>query len=257
MEPQDLYGLPLDQFTNQRNALAKELRREGRRDEAATVAKLRKPSVGAWAVNQLVRTQRGDVETLFEAGDALQRAQADLLAKRGDASALRQAVEAERAAAQRLADKARGLLDANGHELTSARLDQVTDTLHAAALDDDARARVGAGCLERELVHVGLGGLGATTTAKERKQPDRERDRGRDRADRQQRAADLKAARKDEAAARRELERASRTQRTAEQRREQAAAELSNAEEALAGARELADEAKRKLEQVQERIETL
>lgn len=82
MEADDLFGLPLERFTEERNALARELRREGRRDEAAEVARLRKPSVAAWAVNQLVRTQRREVDQLFAAGDALREAQAGLLAGR-------------------------------------------------------------------------------------------------------------------------------------------------------------------------------
>ena len=57
MDANKLYGLPLERFTEERNALAKRLREEGQRDEAATVSKLRKPSVAAWAVNQIVRTQ--------------------------------------------------------------------------------------------------------------------------------------------------------------------------------------------------------
>ncbi|HUZ30395.1 MAG TPA: hypothetical protein VMU90_14200 [Solirubrobacteraceae bacterium] len=159
MEPHDLYGLPLEQFTEQRNALAKALRREKRRDEAQEVSKLRKPSVAAWAVNQLVRTQRGDVATLFETGDALQKAQDDLLAKRAGPESLRRAVVAERAAVDQLTERARGLLSSEGHELTPARLEQVSETLHAAGLDQAARDQVHGGCLERELRHIGLGGL--------------------------------------------------------------------------------------------------
>ena len=79
MEPSDLYGLPLERFTEERNALAKKLRQEGRREQATEVSKLRKPSMAAWAVNQLVRTQRREVEALFKSGDGLQSAQAKLL----------------------------------------------------------------------------------------------------------------------------------------------------------------------------------
>src|ERR671929_141560 len=71
MQPDDLYGLPLDRFIAERGALAKALRGEDRRDEAAEVAKLRKPSAAAWAVNQLVRTQGRAVGELFDAGDAV------------------------------------------------------------------------------------------------------------------------------------------------------------------------------------------
>ena len=109
MDTEGLYGLPLERFTAERNALAKQLRQEGERDRAAEVAKLQKPSVAAWAVNQLVRTQQRDVTALFKAGDALQKAQADVLAGRGDAGSLRTAADAERAALDGLTAKARGL----------------------------------------------------------------------------------------------------------------------------------------------------
>ena len=58
-DQRELYGLPLDRFVAERAALAKSLRSEGQREQADQVAKRRKPSVAAWAVNQLVRTQRG------------------------------------------------------------------------------------------------------------------------------------------------------------------------------------------------------
>src|SRR5947209_12895465 len=157
MDAHELYGLPLERFVPERSALAKALRAEGRRTEAAEVAKLPKPSRAAWAVNQLVRTQRRAVTALFEAGDALQRAQAEVIGGRGDARALREAAERERAAVKRLSDAARGLLTDEGHGLTPATLDRVSETLHAAALDDDARKQVEHACLERELRHIGLG----------------------------------------------------------------------------------------------------
>ena len=61
-----LYGLELDEFTPARDAAAKELRKEKRRDEAAVVAKLRKPSAAAWLVNRLARERREDVEALVD-----------------------------------------------------------------------------------------------------------------------------------------------------------------------------------------------
>ena len=76
MDVNDLYGLPLERFVPERTALARGFRSAGRRDEAAAVAALRKPSVAAWAVNQLIRTQRRAVADLFQAGDALREAQA-------------------------------------------------------------------------------------------------------------------------------------------------------------------------------------
>ncbi len=157
MDPDELYGLPLDRFIPERGALAKALRADKRRAEAAEVAALRKPSVAAWAVNQLVRSQAAGVEELFAAGDELRDAQAALLAGSGDGRALRAANERERAAVDELVDAARGLLSSEGHELSPAVVERVADTLHAAALDEGAREQVSAGRLERELRHIGLG----------------------------------------------------------------------------------------------------
>ena len=99
MDVDDLYGLPLERFVPERTALARGLRSAGRRDEAAAVGALRKPSVAAWAVNQLIRTQRQAVGELFKSGDILRQIQADVLDGRADAGALRAAAERERAAA--------------------------------------------------------------------------------------------------------------------------------------------------------------
>jgi hypothetical protein len=153
MELDDLYGLAPDEFVPERGALAKALRAAGRRDEAAAVAQLRKPSAAAWAVNQLVRSAGDGVDELFAAGDAVREAQADVLAGRGDARELRDAGGRERAAVESLVDAARGMLS----DASAATLERVADTLHAAALDESARAAVREGRLERELRHAGLG----------------------------------------------------------------------------------------------------
>ncbi len=157
MNSDDLYGLALDRFVPERGALAKALRADERRDEAAAVAALRKPSVAAWAVNQVVRSQPAGVQQLFAAGDELRDAQARLLAGSGDGKALRAAGERERDAIDELVRAARGLLSSDGHELSPAVVERVSDTLHAAALNEGAREQVREGRLERELRHVGLG----------------------------------------------------------------------------------------------------
>jgi hypothetical protein len=250
MDPRDLYGLPLERFTEERNTQAKMLRRERRRDEAAEVTKLRKPSVAAWAVNQLVRTQRREMEVLFDAGDALQKAQADLVAGQADPGTLRKAVDAERAAVDELTEKARGLLSIEGDELKASTLKRVSETLHAAALDKDARARVQDGCLHRELRHVGLGPVAASTAsraaaaggqtgASARTATARKGDQDRATPTRSDR---LKAARKVETEARRQIEHADRDLKAAEQRRNRAAENLRQAEDTLADAREAANQ---------------
>jgi hypothetical protein len=245
-DPDELYGLPMDEFVPARNTLARELRSAGRREEASEVAALRKPSVAAWAVNQLVRTQRKGVDELFEAGDALRAAHDQVLAGRGDAGSLRGAVARERAAVEALAKLAGGLLTSEGHELSPTIVDRVSDTLHAAALDDDARAQVRDGRLERELRHVGLGmAPGAAPprprsrrkpAAEPRQTPDEQRTAEEDRAAAEERAKARSAARAAEREARRRLERATRAVTAARERRNKAAEALEDAEEALADA---------------------
>lgn len=247
MDPEHLYGLALERFTEERNALAKELRKGGRRELAGEVSKLRKPSVAAWAVNQLVRTQRREIADLFLAGDGLQKAQAQLLAGRSQPGALRAAVDAERAAVEHLTEKARGLLSSEGHELTPATLERVADTLHAAALEADARTQVQEGCLARELQHVGLGGLAADGARSQPRRSARKPDGARSQA--------RKNARKAEADARRRADRAARGLKAAQDRRDRAAEALHDADAQLATARAQAEEAVRELGELQRSLD--
>jgi hypothetical protein len=282
-DPSDLYGLPLDRFVPERGALAKTLRGEGDKEEAARVAALRKPSVAAWTVNQLIRTQRSGVASLFDAGDELRRAQSELIGGRGDAGALREAARGERRAVDDLVEVARGLLSSEGQEPTQATLDRVSDTLHAAALDDDARAHVRDGCLDRELRQAGFGGGGfesapaAPSAASGGKRVSgraakgggkRAADPGAETAARADRTAATRAeraaaeqaerrrsARMAEAAARREAELTARQLRTAQERRDRAAGSLREAEEAFAAARERVEEAELAHRRAQDELE--
>jgi hypothetical protein len=267
LDPRDLYGLPLERFTAERNALAKELGAAGRRDDAARVTAMRKPSLAAWAVNQLVRTQRRALAALFDAGDALERAQSDLLAGRGDAVALREAGKRERTSVAKLVEAARGLLSSEGHELSPAMLARVSDTLHAAALDERARAEVERGCLHRDLRHIGLGAdqavpsrASSRSSARKprpsRKAATRETERRAGQAERE-RSERLKAARRAEAEARRTAERADRALKSAQQRRNDAARSLAKAEAALADARARAEEAAVTHERARRALESL
>jgi hypothetical protein len=273
MEPDDLYGLPLERFVPERGTLARALRADGQRQQAADVAGLRKPTVAAWAVNQLVRTQGRAVAALCDAGDKLREAQADVLAGRGDGRALRAAVDRERVAVDALVIAARGLLTSDGHELSASVIDRVSDTMHAAALDEDARATVRQGRLERELRHVGLGVVAAPApAARRRHKPQSRAQRGtpdgpgsqeqgeservaRERAEAERAEAERErseAARANESQARRVAADAQRAARAAEERRDRAALGLRDADAALAQAQaqlEAANDAHRRAQE--------
>ena len=105
-EADELYGLPLDEFTAARDALAKRLRAEKRREDADLVKALKRPSVAAGAINLAVR--RHGADELLAAGEQLRAAHGALLAGSGDAAAVREATERERAAVRELARLALG-----------------------------------------------------------------------------------------------------------------------------------------------------
>jgi hypothetical protein len=275
VDADDLYGLPLDRFVPERTALARAVRADGRREEAAAVMALRKPSVAAWAVNQLVRTQSRVLSELFEAGDALREAQDAVLAGPGDASGLRAAAGREREAADQLVSAARGLLTSDGHQLNAAIIDRVADTLHAAALDEAARGTVREGRLERELRHAGLGlGAGASTAPPKRASPTErksnvrhgapsgrqppaageQRERAAARRIERERADARRAARATESEARRLADRAARARKVAEERRERAAQALGQADAALETARAEAETAAAALRRAQAKL---
>jgi hypothetical protein len=150
-----LYGLPLEDFVAERDALAKQLRADGDRDGAAAVKKLPKPTRPAWAVNRLTRARPDEVRALVEAGEALAGAQEQLLGG-ADAAVLRSAAEAARALVDALAAEA---------PVDGAARDKVRATLHAATVDEDVRAEVAAGRVVKERSASGFGGLEALLAA--------------------------------------------------------------------------------------------
>ncbi len=160
-----LYGLPREDFIGERDAVAKQLRADGRRDEAAAVKALGKPTVAAWAANQAVRSQKKSARDLWKAGDQLSAAHDAVLAGKGSGAKLREATERERAAVERLVDAARGLLSASGGDLSEATIERVRETLHAGAIDSDAREEVAGGRTARERTPQGLFGGGADVFA--------------------------------------------------------------------------------------------
>jgi hypothetical protein len=259
---EDLYGLPLERFVSERTALVKALRAERQRDRANAVAKARKPSVAAWAVNQLVRTQAASIRTLFAAGDDLAQAQAGAAAGQRTAAAMRTASSVQREALDELLDAAKGLLSGDGHPLTAATLERVTDTLRAASIDEASRAEVQDGRLTQEIRFAGLG-MGALAAAappdphdpapkkpkadhgqalEAQRQAEAQAAAVRERKRKRERAM-IKAAQKAEGEARRAATRAAKELTAAQAQRDQVAAALQEADELLTGATERAGRA--------------
>ena len=64
-----LFKLPLAEFTGARNTLGARLKKSGQGDEAARVKALAKPSISAWAVNQLYWHHREAFDQLIDSGE--------------------------------------------------------------------------------------------------------------------------------------------------------------------------------------------
>src|SRR4051794_7025613 len=100
----ELYDLPLEEFTAARNELVKELRPSDR-EAAERVKEMRKPSAAAWALNQAVRGDPARLKEFLDAAGELRDAYEAFLGG-GERDALEGATARERQAAAALADAA-------------------------------------------------------------------------------------------------------------------------------------------------------
>jgi hypothetical protein len=125
-----LYQLPLAEFTAARNALAKSAGKDG-----AAIKALEKPSLPAWAVNQLYWTRRKAFDRLIEAARRLRVEHGRQLA--GKAADVAVAERAHRTALSEAVQQIRGLLQQAGEAASPATMTSVTDTLQAVPGRDD------------------------------------------------------------------------------------------------------------------------
>jgi hypothetical protein len=86
-EPDDLADVRPEEFVAARDALAKQLKSEGKSDEAAAVKKLRKPTVTRWVADQVLRHHAREVDALRAALRRVSEAQ-EAAITRGDRDAL-------------------------------------------------------------------------------------------------------------------------------------------------------------------------
>jgi hypothetical protein len=226
----ELYALPLDRFTAERDALAGELKAAGSADDARAVKALRKPVVSAWAVNALAREDPSGVAELADLGGRLRDAQQQALSG-GDAERLREALEERRALVARLTAAARAILEREGLG-TASQAEEIGTTLDAGAVDEEAAAAIAAGRLVRPMRPPAAFGDAPALTVLPGGRPQR--------AEPAEAAPDARE----------------RTRRAAELRRELAAAEAreTRMRDAVERARGKLDEAERRRADLRERL---
>jgi hypothetical protein len=204
----DLYKLPLEEFTTSRNALAKTLPVDGRK----SVASLVKPSLAMWIVNQLYWRDTPTYKALVDASQKLRAAHRAALG--GRKIDIRKADELHRTTLEKAFARATAIAQTRGMSLTDSVRDAVRRTLAALPTDE------GPGRMTREPAPAGFSLLAGiqprASTAKlgrDAKKPD-QREQKRD--ERRRRAAEA-AARKAEEKARKERARREREIQKAEQ----------------------------------------
>lgn len=151
-----LYQLPLDEFTSARNALAKELGKEG-----AGVQTLTKPPAAAWAINQVFWQRRPIHDALVAAATGVRSAHAAVMA--GQRADLRAAGAAHDEAIEAALRAALDVLASAGQPASDATKQAIATTLRALPT-----AAEPAGRLSRTLQPGGfemLAGLPAGGTA--------------------------------------------------------------------------------------------
>ncbi|QZY27995.1 hypothetical protein [Nocardioides coralli] len=144
----ELYALPLADFTPARDARAKELKGT---DLAAPVKKLKKPSLAAWVVNLLVRRDAEQITQVLELGAALRQAAEGMAGEE-----LRALTRQRRQLTAAVTTGARHLASEQGVRVTPAVADQVEATLTAAMLDARCAEAVRSGLLVTALSATGV-----------------------------------------------------------------------------------------------------
>ena len=278
----DLYAGPPGEFVARRTAAVKAARADGDRELAAAIGELRKPTVSAWLVNLLVRSDGDLPGQIVALGEGLRDAERSL-----DGPALRELSTQRRQLVRSLVARARGLAKPTGQKIGDTVVQELDATLTAALADPAIAREVVSGRLTAAREYAGFGTADAAsgespapapaptrppkpakpTPARgklrlvgdaERAAPAEtgesaaERDRRRRREEREQRA-------RDEAQA--AWEQAERAAADARQRhdaavaaREESAAEVARAEEVAARAHEEEDDLVRALAEARRRL---
>jgi hypothetical protein len=129
MDVDGLFALPLGEFVQARNALSAELKKAGRREDAEHVKTLTKPSVTAWAVNQLYWKHRETFDRLIASGRRFLEAQAAQLA--GKSTDLGEARDTRQKVITELLRQAADVLRDAGHNASPDTMRRIGANLEA------------------------------------------------------------------------------------------------------------------------------
>lgn len=145
-----LFSAPLRAFVQERKRLAQALKQAGRRDEAKAVERLSKPTLSAWAVNQVARRQPERVRRLGVLTAELQKAHGPTF------TAL---MKEHRALLAQLREDAEAALAGDGHPTGPHLLAKVVGNLRAGVAQPEIKASIEAGRLLQDVEEPGFQNL--------------------------------------------------------------------------------------------------
>jgi hypothetical protein len=152
----ELYQKPLDEFTAARNALAKD-------SGDASIKKLEKPSLPAWAVNQLYWRERKLYDEVVKTSGQMRTAYKQMLT--GKSADVRAAEVFHTEAMRKAKDAIRRILEEAGNKGGDAIMTPVSETLDALPTEDPP------GRLTKPLRRTGFEALHGVTIAARAKAP--------------------------------------------------------------------------------------
>jgi hypothetical protein len=152
-----LFIAPLASFVAERKRIAVALKAAGRAQEAKEVLKIPRPSVSAWAVNQLARQEPELIRGFADVTRRLRDAQLGPAA--GGAAGGAEVMVEHREALKRLRARAEEILAAAGQAARPAILERVVRNLRVGVAGDETRRTIEEGRLVHDLDEPGFGGL--------------------------------------------------------------------------------------------------
>lgn len=147
----ELYGAPLADFVAVRTRLVARAKEEAP-DLVGELKTLRKPTVVAWLLNRVARTEPEVVADLLDLGERMRTAQA-----KGDGAALSAARPERREAIEALVAAARRCGEETGTSFGGSAVDGVSSTAVAALADPASGDALASGRLLRPLAYAGFG----------------------------------------------------------------------------------------------------
>ncbi len=147
-----LYGLQPDEFLDARRQLVKAAKTAGEPDLTKAIGALRKPTVAAWAINQLTRRQPDEIKRLLTLAASLHDAQ-----ERVDGPALKELGRERTKLIDELVRSCAQTMQEAGGSLSPSAANQMRETFVAALTSTAATDAVASGQLTRALSYAGFG----------------------------------------------------------------------------------------------------